>query len=62
MGKSERIPTAMQRKFGEIVALTDVLAVEHLNDEHHQLIRYAVTALCHKRPSPLHHAWQLAKN
>jgi len=53
MSKSERVPTAMQSKFGEIVALTDAFAVEHLNDEYRQLIRYAVAALCRKRPSPL---------
>ncbi|MDX2344494.1 MAG: DUF6398 domain-containing protein [Acidimicrobiia bacterium] len=51
--KSEKVPRALQAKFGEIVAITDAFAVMHLNDEYRQLIRYAVAALCRKRPSPL---------
>ena len=51
--KSEKVPRALQAKFGEIVAITDAFAVTHLNDEYRQLIRYAVAALCRKRPSPL---------
>ena len=51
--KSEKVPRALQAKFGEIVAITDVFAVTHLDDEYRQLIRYAVAALCRKRPSPL---------
>ena len=51
--KSEKVPRALEAKFGEIVAITDAFAVTHLNDEYRQLIRYAVAALCRKRPSPL---------
>jgi hypothetical protein len=51
--KSEKVPRALQVKFGEITAITDAFATEHLNDEYRQLIRYAVAALCRKRPSPV---------
>jgi hypothetical protein len=51
--KSEKVPRALQAKFGEITAITDAFATEHLNDECRQLIRYAVAALCRKRPSPV---------
>jgi hypothetical protein len=51
--KSEKVPRALEAKFGEIVAITDAFAVTHLDDEYRQLIRYAVAALCRKRPSPL---------
>jgi len=43
----------MQAKFNSIVAITDEFAKQHLNDEYAQFIRYAVAALCRKRPSPL---------
>lgn len=51
--KSENVPKAMQDKFDGIVAITDEFAKTHLNEEYAQLIRYAVAALCRKRPSPL---------
>ena len=51
--KSEKVPRALQAKFGEIVAITDGFAVAHLDEECRQLIRYAAAALCRKRPSPL---------
>jgi len=51
--ESEKVPRALQAKFGEITAITDGFATEHLNDEYRQLIRYAVAALCRKRPSPV---------
>ena len=51
--KSEKVPRALETKFGEIVAITDAFAVTHLDDEYRQLIRYAVAALCRKRPSPV---------
>jgi hypothetical protein len=51
--KSEKVPRALKAKFDEIVAITDAFAVAHLDDEYRQLIRYAVAALCRKRPSPL---------
>ena len=51
--KSENVPKAMRAKFDSIVAITNEFAKQHLNDEYAQLIRYAVAALCRKRPSPL---------
>ena len=51
--KSESVPKTMQAKFDSIAALTDDFAAKHLNDEYAQLIRYAIAALCRKRPSPL---------
>jgi len=51
--KSEHIPKAMQEKYKEIVELTDSFAKENLDEEYAQQIRYAVAALCRKRPSPL---------
>ncbi|MEA5464720.1 DUF6398 domain-containing protein [Leptothoe sp. PORK10 BA2] len=51
--KSENVPKAMQAKFDNIVAITDEFANQHLNDEYARFIRYAVAALCRKRPSPL---------
>ncbi|MBT9316121.1 plasmid pRiA4b ORF-3 family protein [Leptothoe spongobia] len=51
--KSENVPTSMQDKFDSIVAITDDFAQQHLNGEYAQFIRYAVAALCRKRPSPL---------
>ncbi len=51
--KSEKIPKSMQEKYNAIVELTDKFSDENLNEEYAQLIRYAVAALCRKRPSPL---------
>lgn len=51
--KSENVPKAMQAKFDAIVAITNDFAKAHLNDEYAQLVRYAVAALCRKRPSPI---------
>lgn len=51
--KSEKVPKALQARFDEIVAITDAFASEHLNGEYRQLIRYAIAALCRKRPSPV---------
>jgi len=51
--KSENVPKSMQEKYKSIVELTDSFSKENLNEEYAQLIRYAVAALCRKRPSPL---------
>ncbi len=51
--KSENIPKIMQEKFDCIVAITDDFSQQYLNDEYGKLIRYAIAALCRKRPSPL---------
>ncbi|WP_035493200.1 plasmid pRiA4b ORF-3 family protein [Baaleninema simplex] len=51
--KSENVPKAMQKKFDEIVAITEEFSQQHLNEEYAELIRFATAALCRKRPSPL---------
>ena len=51
--KSENIPKAMREKYEAIVILTNNFSKENLNEEYAQFIRYAVAALCRKRPSPL---------
>lgn len=56
MGKSkhsENVPKGMSNTFDEIAALTDEFSQAYLNDEYGQVIRYAIAALCRKRPSPL---------
>lgn len=51
--KSEKVPREMRAKFDAVVALTDQVCREHLNEEYAQLARQATAALCRKRPSPL---------
>jgi len=51
--KSETVPKGMQEKYQAIVQLTNSFSKENLNEEYAQFIRYAVAALCRKRPSPL---------
>ncbi len=51
--KSENVPKVMQEKYKAIVEITDRFSKENLNEDYAQLIRYAVAALCRKRPSPL---------
>ena len=51
--KSETVPKAMQERYQAIVEITDRFSKENLNDEYAQLIRYAVAALCRKRPTPV---------
>ena len=51
--KSENVPKAMQEKYLAIIELTNSFSEENLNEEYAELIRYAVAALCRKRPSPL---------
>jgi len=43
----------MQSIYDKIVAITDKVSEEYLNQEYAQLIRHATAALCRKRPSPL---------
>ncbi len=43
----------MQEKFNELCMLTDEFSQKYLNEEYAQMIRYAIAALCRKRPSPL---------
>jgi hypothetical protein len=51
--KSESVPNEMQTTYGAIVALTDKVCKEHLNDEYAALCRQLAAALARKRPSPL---------
>lgn len=49
----QKVPKSMQAHFDAIVALTDAVCLEHLNDEYADLCRRLTAALCRKRPSPL---------
>jgi len=51
--KSLSVPEALRPRYEEIIALTDVLCKEHLNEEYAQLCREMAAALARKRPSPL---------
>ncbi|MCK5233012.1 MAG: hypothetical protein KAR13_22255 [Desulfobulbaceae bacterium] len=51
--KSESVPKPLRDRYEAIVKITDTFSQEYLNQEYAQLIRYAVAALCRKRPSPL---------
>jgi hypothetical protein len=53
MKKSARVPEPMQGKFDNISKATDGFCKRYLNDEYKELIRFAIAALCRKRPSPL---------
>ncbi len=49
----EKVPKKMQAVYGAIVALTDKVCREHLNEEYAQLSRHLAATLCRKRLSPL---------
>jgi len=51
--KSESVPNEMRATYDAIVALTDKVCQEHLNDEYAALCRQLAAALARKRPSPL---------
>jgi hypothetical protein len=51
--RSESVPEQMQATYREIVALTDEVCRDHLNDEYAQLCREMAATLARKRPSPL---------
>ena len=53
MTDSTRVPTALQGRYDEIVALTDAVCQRHLNDEYREICRLMVAKLCRKRPSPV---------
>lgn len=50
---STSVPSAVQPYYEAIVALTDRVCHEHLNDEYAELARRLAAALARKRPSPL---------
>ena len=47
------VPKTMQASYDQIVALTDEICRQHLNDEYRDLARAMAAALCRKRPSPV---------
>ena len=49
----ERVPKKLRARYDEIVALTDAVCREYLNDEYAQLCRKLAATLSRKRPSPL---------
>ena len=51
--RSEQVPEKMRARYQEIVALTDALCKERLDEEYAQLARQLTAAMCRKRPSPL---------
>ena len=51
--KSENVPKTLKDRFIEISEITDKFSAEYLTIEYAQLIRFAIAALCRKRPSPL---------
>lgn len=51
--KTIKVPKGWERPFGALIALTDGFCDKHLNHEYAELARYAIAALCRKRPSPL---------
>lgn len=52
-GKSDSVPAKMQAVYDEIIALTDAVCRQHLDEEYAQLARLMTAALARKRPSPL---------
>ncbi|MGH8547051.1 MAG: DUF6398 domain-containing protein [Methylococcales bacterium] len=50
---SENVPKTMRDKYKDIVTITDYISHKHLNYEYAKLIRYAIAALCRKRPPPI---------
>lgn len=51
--KSTKIPSGWEQTYAALTGLTDRFCAEHLNQEYADLARYAIAALCRKRPSPL---------
>lgn len=51
--KPDSVPSIMQPVYDEIVALTDAVCGEHLDEEYAELARKLTAALARKRPSPL---------
>jgi hypothetical protein len=51
--KSTKVPKDWETVFGALTGLTERFCDEHLDHEYAELARYAIAALCRKRPSPL---------
>jgi Domain of unknown function (DUF6398) len=50
---TKSVPQNMRATFGAIVALTDKVCRDHLDDEYRELAQVMAAALCRKRASPL---------
>ena len=50
---STKVPAIMQDYYNIITQVTDKFCLENLDEDYQTLVRYAVAALCRKRPSPL---------
>jgi hypothetical protein len=50
---SEKIPAALESRYGEIIKITDAFCQQHLNNEYQDLCRKMAATLCRKRPSPI---------
>jgi len=53
MTKSTKVPKGTEAFYAALTELTDHFCDEHLNGEYAELARYAIAALCRKRPCPL---------
>lgn len=53
ISKSDKVPKQMELIFNSTVELTDKFSKKYLNNEYATLSRFAIAALCRKRPSPL---------
>src|SRR5919109_3415634 len=53
MAKTESVPNEMRATHDAIVALTDKVCQEHLNEEYAVLCRQLAATLARKRPSPI---------
>jgi hypothetical protein len=51
--QTRSIPVKLRPTFEKIVAMTDAVCREHLNEEYAELCRELTAALCRKRPSPV---------
>jgi hypothetical protein len=51
--QSTKIPKGWEQPYAALTGMTDSFCAEHLNQEYAELARYAIAALCRKRPSPL---------
>jgi hypothetical protein len=50
---TKSVPQNMRATYGAIVALTDKVCRDHLDDEYRELAQLMVAALCRKRTSPV---------
>jgi hypothetical protein len=51
--RSTTVPKEQQETFATLTAMTDRCCEEYLNSEYADLARYAIAALCRKKPCPL---------